>query len=395
MRKASPAWAAAPVFLAQLISVAGDKMFAIALSWWVISNDALPDREWTLGLLLAASTLPIALSGPLLGPFIDKHDKRTCMVVADISRLLLMSALAWLIHDGALTLPRLLALSMPLFAFAPLFDSAVSASLSALAKSPAMLGRLVALESAMPNVGAALGALFGSFALAGGGVEGAFWFNAGSFFISLLLVSRLPALPAAALPHGAEDAGGSFFRRYPEAGRLLVLFGIINFFWVPVFLYLPLLVRDVLKAGGSQLGLLELAFALGNLLLFGYFSLRPGVFFRTRWLRVVLVAASAGFMWCLGSVESLDMMLAILLVWGASFAFLSYLVFSSFQRTIPDSHKGRFFGTLTSVSTLSFPLGFVCFGYLVSRFPLREIIVGNAACVLLLSLTLLTVPDER
>ena len=372
--------------------MAGDKMFAIALSWWVVSNAALPRPEWTLGLLLAACSLPAVLSGLFWGRFIDSHDKRACMLLADASRLVLMSALAWLVHDGGLTVPRLLVLCVPLFAFEPLFDSAVSASLAGFADSPPTLARWVALESAMPSLGAVFGASLGGFALAAG-VEAAFWFNAATYLVSLLLVFRLPALPALAEAQEAGDEALSLFKRYPEAFRLLFLFGAMNFLLVPVFLYLPLLVRDVLNAGGTQLGWLELALAAGNLLVFGWFSLWPREFFRVRWLRFFFVALSALFMWGLGVAEALWTMLGILFLWGGALAFVTYLVISSFQRSVADSHKGRFFGALASALTLGFPLGYACSGFVLSRFPLPDVVFGNAACVLLVSLAFLAVPD--
>ena len=385
------------VFLAQLISVAGDRMFAIALAWWVVSKDDLANREFMLGLLLAASTLPIALSGPLLGPLIDKFNRRSCMVVADLGRLFVMAGLGALAHQEALTVPLLFALCIPLFALEPLFDSAVSASLYSISKSPSMLSQLVALESAVPNVGAVVGALFGSLALAVWNVEEAFWFNAGTFFLSLIFVSGLPVLKASSSDHDLENASSSysFLKNFPVAMRLLVLFGIINFFMAPTFLYLPLLARDVLNGDGTHLGLLELAFAAGNLALFGYFLARPKEFVRTRWLRFFHVASSAGFLWMLGIAVSLWTMVATLVAWGASFAFVTYLVLSSFQRTIPDAFKGRFFAILASLCTLGMPLSFVCIGFLSSRLALKELIFFNAGCILFVSLAFLTVPDEQ
>jgi predicted MFS family arabinose efflux permease len=385
------------IFLAQFISVTGDRMFAIALAWWVVSKEDLPNRELTLGLLLATSTLPIALCGPLFGPLVDGFNKRSCMVVADAGRLLLMIGLGFLIHRDFLTLPLLIALCIPLFALEPLFDSAVSASLSSVCKSPLMLAQSVALESAIPNAAAVLGALFGSLALAAWSVEGVIWFNAGTFLVSLLFVSMLPALKASTADADVRGNGDrySFLNDFPIATRLLILFGIGNFFVAPLFLYLPLLARDVLHGDGSQLGLLELAFAVGNLTLYGYFVIRPKRFFRTRWLRFFPIASSAGFLWVLGDTKSLWTMLAALGMWGASCAFVTYLAVSSFQRTIPDAYKGRFFAILTSLCTLGMPISFVCFGFLSSRFALKEIIFANAACALLVSLAFLTVPDEE
>lgn len=385
------------IFLAQLISVSGDRMFAIALAWWVVSQENLDNREFILGVLLSISTLPMVLSGPLFGPLIDKFSKRSCMMVADIVRLLLMTMLGLLIDQNALSIPLLFALCIPLFALEPLFDAAVSASLSSMSQNPSMLAQLVALESAIPNAGAVIGALFGSIALALWGTEWVFWFNTSTFLISLIFVSTLPVLntPANCCNVDNFSGGYSFLKNHPEVIQLMVLFAVVNFFIAPLFLYLPLLARDVLQVGGSQLSLLELGFAVGNLALFVYFVAKPKEFFRARWLRFFLVASSAGFLFMLGSTKSLLPMFATLVAWGASFAFVTYLANSSFQRTIPDAFKGRFFAILTSLCTLSVPLSFVCFGFLSSHFSLQELIFSNAACVLFVSFSFLTVPDEH
>jgi predicted MFS family arabinose efflux permease len=384
------------LFGSRFISATGDKMFAIGLSWWVVADASIPDRELMLGLLLAVATLPIALSGPLFGPLIDKVDKRACLVVADVGRFVLAGLLAIVIHQGLLTIPLLFGLCIPLFALTPLFDAAASASLSPLSSGPQMLSQLVAVESAIPNLASTLGALFGSWALAIWGVEGAFWFNAASFLLSLLLVLRLPALvskPDERAPKQSRHRY-AFLRRYPDTALLMVLFGLINFFVAPVFLYLPLLTRDVLGGAGLELSLLELAFALGNLLLFAYFTVWPRTFVRTRWLRFVLVASAAGLMWLLAEAVSLPAMFAVLLVWGWSIGFVTYLALSAFQRSIPDEFKGRFFALLGSVCTLAIPLSFALFGFLSSRIGLQELMYGNAAGALLVSFGFLPVGDD-
>lgn len=384
------------LFLARFVSATGDKMFAIALSWWVVADASIPNRELTLGLLLAVATLPIALAGPLLGPLIDRVNKRSCLVVADLGRCVLACALAYVIHQGLLTVPVLFGLCIPLFALTPLFDSAASASLSPLSNGPQMLSQLVALESAIPNLASTLGALFGSGAIALWGVEGAFWFNAGSFLVSLVFVARLP--PLAARRGDAQsplhEAGYGFLRRYPDTVLLMALFGLINFFVAPIFLYLPLLTRDVLNGGGFELSLLELAFALGNLLLFAFFAAWPSTFVRTRWLRFGLVLASAGIMWFLAEARTLGMLFMLLLIWGVLVAFVSYLALSAFQRCIPDAFKGRFFALLGSVCTLAVPLSFALFGILSGRVGLQDLIYGNAAGAALVSVAFLLVGND-
>lgn len=390
--------AARTLFTAQLVSVSGDRFFSIALVWWLVSRSDLADRELTLGLLLAVSTLPAALAGPLLGPIIDRVDRRSCMLIADLGRLVLVSALAYALHRDALSIPILFLVCLPLFAFNPLFDAAASASLPQLSTAAGMLERLIAIESAIPNVAAALGALGGSWLLAFWSIEGAFWFNAASFLVSFLFVARLPRLQApntSAVEPSEAGRGYRFLRRYPAVMRLLTMFGISNFFVVPVFLYLPLLVHDVLAGDGSDLGLLEFAFAAGSLGLYALFGLWPRRFRRTRWLRFMLAAAAGALLWMLGLASSLKPMAAILFVAGISVAFVNYLAVASFQHGIPDRYKGRFFALLTSICSAGVPLSFALFGYLSSRYPLPLLIGANAICVLVVSLGYLGVPDDR
>lgn len=381
--------------------MAGDRMFTIALAWWVVSQADSPDRGFMLGLLLVAGTLPIVLFGALFGRVVDRFSKRSCMMVADAVRMLLVAALGILISQNLLTLPLLFSLCAPVFALEPLFCSAMSASLPALSQSPSMLARLIALERAIPNLGAVMGALFGSIALATYGVEGAVWFNAATFLASFGFVSRLPPLRSSPMAEGQQSGGHrpantgyKFLKDYRDSTRLLGLFAIINFFITPVYVYLPLLVQDVLKAGGAQLGLLELAFSTGNLLVFGYFLAKPTVILRTRWLRFFLVAMSSLFLYLLGEAKCLWTLSGILMAWGMTIAFVTYLAISSFQRTIPDRFKGRFFALMASACSLGYCASFFCFGFLSSYFSVQQLILSNVAGTALVSLAFLTVPDE-
>lgn len=384
------------MFLAQFISVSGDRLFSIALSWWVVDQSELQERELVLGMLLAASTLPAALAGPLLGPLIDRYSKRACMAVADFFRLTLMAGLAYLLHIQRLDLPLLFAFCILIFSFEPLFDSAVSASLSPLSRDTESLSQLVALESAIPNLGAVMGALAGSLLLAAWATEAAFWFNACSFFASLLLVTRLPALRNSKPCEAPSRSAGSykFLRAYGSATRLMVCFGLANFFVAPLFFYLPLLVRDVLKTDASGLAQMELAFAAGNLVTLIWLFARPRIYRRVRWLRYILVAVSGPFFYILTQTEETPVILTVLSLWGGSIAFVTYLAITCFQRTIPDEYKGRFFAVFNSLCTVTLPLSFACAGMLSTMFSLQELMLGNAACITIISTAFLSVPDE-
>jgi MFS family permease len=384
------------IFSAQLISVTGDKLFTIALSWWIVDHAEIADREFVLGLVLGGCTLASAVSGPLLGPVIDRNSRRTCMMVADGMRLIGMCALAYLLHEDQLSLPLLFLLSILVYFFEPLFESAVSASLSPLSVSQEMLSQWIAVESAIPNVGAVLGAASGSLALATPSTEFAFWINAGTFLVSFLIVASLPPLPPPKhnTEHNTAKGGYGFIHQFPCAKRLILCFSLANFFVAPLFFYLPILARDVLRTDGSGLAALELAFAAGNLVVLIWLFARPTRFMRVRWLRCFLVALSGLFLLILKEATETTYMLPALAIWGGSIAFVTYLAITSFQMTIPDEYKGRFFALFNSVCTLSLPLSFACVGALSTRFSLQELMYGNAACLSLIALAFLSVPDE-
>jgi hypothetical protein len=99
-------------------------------------------------------------------------------------------------------------------------------------------------------------------------------------------------------------------------------------------------------------------------------------------------------MWLLAEARSLGPLFALLLIWGVSVAFVSYLALSAFQRCIPDAFKGRFFALLGSVCTLAVPMSFALFGFLSGRLGLQELMYGNAAGAALVSVAFLWVGND-
>jgi len=56
----------------QLVSSLGDTVYAIALGFWIL---AVTGSTALMGTLMAASTLPRVLVGPLAGVVVDRRDR--------------------------------------------------------------------------------------------------------------------------------------------------------------------------------------------------------------------------------------------------------------------------------------------------------------------------------
>src|SRR3954464_11671238 len=85
------------VFLAQGVSVLGDRMVAVALAFAVLE---LGGSASAVGLVLASRSLPLVLSLLAGGVVADRVSRRAVMVTADLVRLGSQGAIATLLIGG-------------------------------------------------------------------------------------------------------------------------------------------------------------------------------------------------------------------------------------------------------------------------------------------------------
>jgi MFS family permease len=96
------------LWLAQLISVAGSALTALAASILVYH---LTGSALSVGLMLMASALPSLFIGLLTGVFVDRYDRQRIMIAADLIRALLVGAIPVLVPFGIAWLYAIVILS--------------------------------------------------------------------------------------------------------------------------------------------------------------------------------------------------------------------------------------------------------------------------------------------
>jgi len=181
---------------ATLTSVLGDGMMHVALPLQVlaISND----DPLAIGFVGLAWTLGHAASLPLGGVASDRLDRRGIMIGSDVVRALAIGTMGLLGVSGALRLPQVIALGLS-FGFANGFFNPASRSLvpdlvptDELPRANALLGFARPLQLWV------VGPLIGGAVVAFAGPGTALLFDAGTFVLSAVLLSRLsPRGPAA------------------------------------------------------------------------------------------------------------------------------------------------------------------------------------------------------
>jgi MFS family permease len=260
------------LFGGQVISQIGDFVLFVALPFWIYQ---LTGSATATGLMFAALTLPQLFLSPIAGVFVDRWDRRTTMIVADLLRAGIMLAYftvrtadqAWIIY---------------LLAFA---ESSVSRfflpAVSAVVPMIAPRERLAQINAAlgMSNAIARLGGpALGGILVAVWGPHSAAALDSVSYLISAAAITlmRIPATACApTAENGRSDALYSVGRQLVEGlqvvlGRpvLRMVFSSVTVFMLSegiIDVLLVVMVTKVWRGGASELGWLISAQGVGAL----------------------------------------------------------------------------------------------------------------------------------
>ena len=343
------------LYIAQLVSFGGDWFASVAILTLVVQKTHSPILAT---LVIAAQTLPYAIVSPFAGVIVDRFDRKTVMITADVIRAVV--ALGFILGQSKDTIWILFVCEVLISGVSSFFEPASSAALPNLVRRQdlALANVLVgAAWGTMLVVGAALGGLVS----AKFGRTAAFIGDSASFAISasllLSVVGRFhekdPDRHAAL--EIAEDVRETiaFARKEKRVLALLVVkagFGIS----AGVIGLISVFAVDVFHGGDWTVGLLMSARGAGAL---------TGPFFARRWARgrtdrLFVALSAAGMVFALGygifSVAPTSYFAAI----GACIAHIgggSIWTLSTYglQRFTPDRIRGRVFSFDYGLVTLT------------------------------------------
>ena len=171
------------LFLATLGSSVGTLLAAVALA--IDVKDRTNSGLW-VGAVLMVEFLPTIVVGLLLGPLLDRLERRSLMIAADAVRVGVFVALPFA-GNAATVVALALAAGLATGFFRP----AVYAGVPNLVPE-AQLPAANALLQTVENVSWAVGPLLGGLLTAAAGPAAAYAINAASFVVSIALLVRIP-----------------------------------------------------------------------------------------------------------------------------------------------------------------------------------------------------------
>jgi predicted MFS family arabinose efflux permease len=368
-------------YLAATLARLASEMFTVAVVLLVLARTGRPALA---GAVVAASTLPSVVSGPLLGAWLDRTDRRRTALASN-QVLLAASLLAILAAAGRAPGWALLLLAAAAGVTAPMATGGFTSMVPALVPER-LLARANALEAASFNSAAIAGPALAGAVAAAVGPAAAVGLEAALAVLALLAITRLPAVARVAA-HAAASLADTIRQGLRHLARTPPLRGVTVATAVAMgglgllTLALPFL-AERLGAGQAGAGYLWAALEAGGM---------AGALAAARWQdawqpqRVVLAGlALQGLVmasWPLAGSFPVALLLVALagLVEGPAFAAL----FATRQRYTPPGLRGQIFTTGASLKVGAFAVGSALAGSAVTVGGVGGALLLVAACQLL------------
>jgi len=366
------------LYLAVAASELGDAFQYIALMWAALIAGG------PLGVIAVrlADSIPAIVFGFHGGVVADRVPRRRLMVTADIARAVVLVPVAIAGLSGSLPLWALVVAAFLLTTGASYFDPAYGGALPALAGRDGVQAANALVRTSADTLwlgGSAVAAAL----LTVVPLSAFFAINAGSFVISALLLSGLPAFARAVGEHETRPRVREAFtvlRPHPWLRAAVAALGVAVTISAGTWIVgVPQFVRGGLHGGAGQFSLLVVAYALGSICAGAVLARRPV----RRKARASLLA------WCLylpayaliAFAHSLGPALAGALCAGAGQGAAYVLTVSAAQTEIPDTHLGRVTGLISLVHRGAHASGLLLVAPLFALVPARSVFAAAALAI--------------
>jgi len=219
----------------QLISQLGDKIYSIALAWWLLERTNSPSM---MGFFLVTSMLPELILGPLVGPFIDRWNRKSILVSADILRGTVVSLIAFLSHLGTLEIWQIFGAALLISISSAFFNPTVMAVIPQIVEKDE-LAQANSLSQITNGVSTVLGPLLGAATVSWLGYSVVFFLNGLSYLTAAALALFLKIIKLAEETKQENfltslQEGFQFIRSNHQVLLILLVIALVHvFFWQP------------------------------------------------------------------------------------------------------------------------------------------------------------------
>lgn len=257
----------ADFMLARLMEMLARWMLRLTNSWvvWDLTND-----YQMVGWAMICLLIPGMIAEPLGGVLADRHDRRMLLGLGNLACGLTALTMGLLALAGALSVPVLFVLIV-LQGAALAFGQAPAKTLVVALVPKHEMASAVSLNATVFNVAGFVGPAIAGLLIWGTGAAGAYLAGAAMCAMFLLLLLRVPNVPAEGGPShhsitGQLQAGFAYVLQAPLIGYLFLLHMISAGLARPFIEFIPGTVEQLFQGGPREASLIISALGVGSIL---------------------------------------------------------------------------------------------------------------------------------
>ena len=339
----------------------------VAIGWITLTTT---DSVLAVGATLAVRLIPGLVLGIPLGGLVDRHDRRTTLILVNLVATVPLLWAAAVATNGTLAVTQLIALSLALGVVDTLRGTATQTYSFDLVGAGGATNA-IALGNLGVFLAGAVGSIAGGVAIERLGVAAPFILSAtmAAVAAACLVAGGARARRERPAPHLVPSFSRSMTlitrnRRVALIALIVVLAEVLGFSSITVY---PTFARDVLGSDAAGLGALATARQIGAIA--GLLALARLGLGKTRGGRMILVALLAfGLgLTAFAASTSFVLSLAVLVVVGAAMAGVDTLSQTLVQRNVDDAERGSAMGIWFFAIGFG-PIGLVGLGAAASAF---------------------------
>ncbi len=386
------------VWSGQTVSLLGDRIYQVALAWWVLEKTG---SAVAMATVFIFSTIPMLVFLLLGGVLVDRFPRLWLMLISDLARGLVICSVAILAYTSRLAIWHVYLFSL-VFGFVDAFFQPAYRAVMPEITPADDLTSANSLTSLSRELAGIAGPAAGAAIVVLGGTPLAFALDGCSFLVSAMCV--LPVVSLASSPKLEQEShsvvgdlreGLAAVFTSPWLWVTIAVAGISNIAYAgPMEVSLPFLIKDYRHADVSLLGLFYSAAAIGSVLATIWLGRLPKLR-RRGWLLYGSWALIGIMVIMIGLPIPIPAILLASAVIGACNATLGLAWINSLQELVPRHLLGR----VTSVdylgSYLFLPVGFAFGGWAAERFGAPLVFIFGGALQTLLVLLGLLHPRVR
>jgi len=355
-------------------------MYQIAIMWWMLTT--MNGKGSELAYFLIISSLPSLLFVKKIGNIIEKVNSKKIFLYAELSGFITILGVVYLIHLGMFSIPMALTAGFLLSLYQAFIDPTLFKSVPELCH-PDDSTMAVAFITSTQSLANFAGAILGAVLIETLGVINVTALNGLSYLLCVLFILgvKFTSSLKANESQGPYENLKTFelLSRMPLIKKILIGFGLANFFLNPILITLPVYTKNALGENASILGVLEGALWVG-LLIGGFLSKYINISSNNP-MKIVMYALSVQglLLFSSGIIIHTIYFTSVLLIMGLLLGIINVKIIDYFQQNVLESYRGRFFAILQAVITFTFPIAYFLFGHLIDYIQINKICMIQAS----------------